>query len=133
MRGKPTSAPAYFYPALTHFHYSCEGPQWPITAPLSEPAFNELREIVRDGIAVMYQGCDVLAEIYQGKPVPPDIQKVWHDAFDRAQQCGPLLDGTFTHADHMRAWGAHASSYVALQAAEVTTEARCDDPAGLAA
>jgi hypothetical protein len=96
--------------------------QLPITTPLDEPAFKELCEIVWDCVAIMDEGCDTLAEIYRGRPVPPDIQEVWQDASARVRQCRPLLDGTFTHADHLRAWGADSPASVAGQAAPVSNQ-----------
>lgn len=96
--------------------------QLPITAPLDEPAFKELCEIVRDCVAIMDEGCDTLAEIYRGRPVPPDVQEVWQDASARAQQCRPLLEGTFTHADHLGAWGVDPATYVAGRAAPVSNK-----------
>jgi cell division septation protein DedD len=102
----------------------------PITAPLDEPAFKELCEVVRDFVAVMDQGCEMLAKRYRGHPVPPDVQKDWHDAIARAQQCRPLLDGTFSHADHLRAWGIDPSTYVAGQSAEVSDQSSARMSAG---
>jgi DNA repair photolyase len=96
--------------------------QWPITAALSEPAFNELREIVRDGIAGMERGSQTLAQIYQGRVMPPGAERIRQDAIDTALRCRPLIDGTFTHADHLRAWGADSSSQLGGRTAEATTQ-----------
>ncbi|WP_199789735.1 DUF5131 family protein [Sorangium cellulosum] len=105
--------------------------QLPITAPVDEPALNELCEIVRDCVAATSQGCERLAEMYHGQPVPLSVQEVWHEANELAQQCRPLLDGTFTHADHLRAWGVDPSMSAASPAVPVSntgSAAQCTEP-----
>ncbi|WP_437649296.1 DUF5131 family protein [Sorangium sp. So ce362] len=98
--------------------------QLPITAPLNKSAFEEMRGIVRDCLVVMDEGCERLAEMYRGQPVPRDVDRIWSGANNLAQQCRPLLDGTFTHAEHLRAWGVASPNHSAGRAPEVITQAR---------
>src|SRR5262249_51645472 len=93
---------------------------WPITGPLDEPAFHEARELVRDCVAAMDRACETLTDMYRGRDVPADVQKIWDTTIERAARSRPLIDGTWTHADHLHAWAVNPAIPAARGATEST-------------
>ncbi|WP_437301097.1 hypothetical protein [Sorangium sp. So ce426] len=112
-------------PSLTQYAPAASSSiKLPLTEPLDEPGFKELCEHLRDCVACMENGCELLAEIYRGKPVPLSIQDVSQTTSEMALRCRPMIDGTFTHADHLRAWGVDPSTHAANRATPVSNKGR---------